>query len=268
MTPRSMRRAQERKARKRVRKQEMLEARSLCLAPLPEKAPKLEQAVQSEHAPELEMNPLLEPVAGAAPAPVRPTEAQLEANRRNAQYSTGPRTEAGRARSSQNNFRHGFRSAFRLLPDENPEDYSGLLNDLRQQHLPENTTEDFLVERMAQHMWLVLRAQRFQDWESDDPKQVVYVRYETTNERAFHTCLNQLLKLRAEARKTAEAEFESQRKQEWHAARVRMANSKSEWNELNTEVKGCMQAPFPGHKQIPFEDVKVLFTNAVRDAMR
>jgi len=34
--------------------------------------------------------------------------AQMEANRRNAQHSTGPRTSAGRFRSSQNALKHGF----------------------------------------------------------------------------------------------------------------------------------------------------------------
>ena len=34
--------------------------------------------------------------------------AQLQANRRNAQQSTGPRTGAGKARSSQNAVKHGF----------------------------------------------------------------------------------------------------------------------------------------------------------------
>ncbi len=34
--------------------------------------------------------------------------AQLQANRRNAQQSTGPRTGAGKSRSSQNAVKHGF----------------------------------------------------------------------------------------------------------------------------------------------------------------
>ena len=37
--------------------------------------------------------------------------AQMEANRRNAQHSTGPRTSAGRSRSSQNALKHGFTGA-------------------------------------------------------------------------------------------------------------------------------------------------------------
>ena len=36
------------------------------------------------------------------------TAAQLEANRRNARQSTGPRTDSGKARSSQNAVKHGF----------------------------------------------------------------------------------------------------------------------------------------------------------------
>ena len=38
------------------------------------------------------------------------TEARLEANRRSSKKSTGPRTEAGKARSRMNGFRHGMRS--------------------------------------------------------------------------------------------------------------------------------------------------------------
>jgi hypothetical protein len=44
----------------------------------------------------------------------------------------------------------------------------------------------------------------------DDQKQLaLYLRYQTTNERAFHKCLNDLLKLRAERHKQ-EIGFESQ----------------------------------------------------------
>ena len=38
------------------------------------------------------------------------SDAQINANRRNALLSTGPKSPRGRARSAQNSRRHGFRS--------------------------------------------------------------------------------------------------------------------------------------------------------------
>jgi hypothetical protein len=44
--------------------------------------------------------------------PKKPTKAtsphRIEANRRNAQHSTGPKTDEGKARSSQNSIKHGI----------------------------------------------------------------------------------------------------------------------------------------------------------------
>jgi hypothetical protein len=45
------------------------------------------------------------------------TEKQIAANRANARLSTGPRTVAGRSRSSRNAFRHGLSSALPLDPE-------------------------------------------------------------------------------------------------------------------------------------------------------
>jgi hypothetical protein len=70
---------------------------------------------------------------------------------------------------------------------------------------------------MAESHWLANRAQRLADFacdlesgfvESPDHWQV-YLRYQTTYRRAFYKALNELLKLRAESRKT-EVGFEAQ----------------------------------------------------------
>jgi hypothetical protein len=45
------------------------------------------------------------------------TEKQIAANRANAHLSTGPKTVAGRSRSSRNAFRHGLSSALPLDPE-------------------------------------------------------------------------------------------------------------------------------------------------------
>ena len=46
------------------------------------------------------------------------TQAQIEANRLNAQRSTGPRTPDGKAAIRQNAFRHGFTSSIPLTQQE------------------------------------------------------------------------------------------------------------------------------------------------------
>ena len=51
------------------------------------------------------------------------TEAKIEANRANAQHSTGPRTEEGKAASSRNALKHGLTSFTVLLPTEDPAEY-------------------------------------------------------------------------------------------------------------------------------------------------
>ncbi|MBV9266811.1 MAG: hypothetical protein JO061_11645 [Acidobacteriaceae bacterium] len=176
------------------------------------------------------------------------TAAQLTANRANAQKSTGPRTPEGRDASSQNNLRHGFCGKFRLFDYEDPSKYFALLAGLRDEHKPSTPTEDALVERMAQHLWLANRAQYNFDLVGDFDYSVpdavaalnLWMRYKTSNERAFHKCLAELLKLRGETRK-AENGFERQkqaeaaearkeaaeiRKQELHEIRLRTANAK------------------------------------------
>jgi hypothetical protein len=55
-----------------------------------------------------------------------PSEAQLLANRRNAQRSTGPRTEAGRARSCMNATKSGIYAKSEIIPGEDPSELEAL----------------------------------------------------------------------------------------------------------------------------------------------
>jgi hypothetical protein len=191
--------------------------------------------------------------------------AQTAANQANAQLSTGPRTPAGKAVAAMNNFRHGFTGLFRVLRWESQQEFETLLDGLRAEHLPSTPTETFLVDQMAQSLWLTKRAVRLQHETfndempvCDDPKQLaLYIRYQTTHERAFHKSLNTLLKLRAEKRK-AEIGFESQqhrradhtrreaaeiRKQELHKWSVLLAQAKVDNQELQN-----MRLETPEHR--------------------
>ena len=82
-----------------------------------------------------------------------PTRAEV--NRKNAQHSTGPRTAEGKAAASQNAFKHGLYSKQLILPGEDPAELDALRADLRREHQPATTTEDILVNELAEHYWHV-----------------------------------------------------------------------------------------------------------------
>ena len=85
------------------------------------------------------------------------TEKQLDANRRNAQKSTGPKTLEGKAVVRLNALRYGLRARSILLTGENPEEYHQLCADLESGWQPQNRTEQLLVEQMAVAQWKLAR---------------------------------------------------------------------------------------------------------------
>ena len=128
------------------------------------------------------------------------SEAQIRANQANAQHSTGPRTMAGKIAVAQNNFRHGLSGHFQVLPWENRDEYDSLCDRLCTEYRASTSFEEDLVGRMAQHYWLVRRALFLQETcfsaempLCDQEKQLaLYLRYQTTHERAFQRCADEL----------------------------------------------------------------------------
>ena len=185
------------------------------------------------------------------PKPVTPiSDAQLAANRANAQHSTGPKTDAGRAISSQNRTTHGLarhNGTFILLPSEDKNGFEALKAYLAAEHEPSTETESILINGMAESHWLANRAQTLQNTCLDpqtgqitDPALFsLYLRYQTTHTRAFHKCLNDLVKLRSERRKT-ENGFEAQnRKNEEMRIKNERHEMKKEHHEWNIRLKRC-----------------------------
>ena len=113
---------------------------------------------------------------------------------------TGPRTPEGKAISSANSLKHGLASGRLIIPGEDREDFEALLNDLVAEHAPATPTEEMLVQQIAQSWWLMHRAIRIQNqafmetW-CDMKKLALFLRYQTTYERAFYRALNSLKKL-------------------------------------------------------------------------
>jgi hypothetical protein len=85
------------------------------------------------------------------------TEAQIAANRRNAQKSTGPRTEEGKKRSSLNALEHGCRSRVLVLPTEDFGEFERQSRDWQLSFRPRNSAEEILVERLIRLDWLSKR---------------------------------------------------------------------------------------------------------------
>ena len=81
------------------------------------------------------------------------SEKQLQANRRNAAKSTGPKTPEGKARSRRNALKHGLLADQVLITDgdgaEDPHDFHALLDQFYADHQPASALEKMLVERIA-----------------------------------------------------------------------------------------------------------------------
>jgi len=146
------------------------------------------------------------------------TQAQVNANQANSQKSTGPKTEEGKAIASRNRLSHGFASSTRFLQDEDPAEFNLLLDALIAEYQPATPTEQILVEQMAHHHWISLRATRLQDSEiaycmvTGTPAQQLglFIRYQTSAERSFHKAHTELVKAQKQ-RENSRIGFESKK---------------------------------------------------------
>ncbi len=108
---------------------------------------------------------------------------------------------------------------------------------------------------MAKHFWLTQRAVQLQELcfhatlptvDRDFEKQLaLYLRYQTTHERAFHKCLNDLMKLRAQQqRERRDKSMQTRhhcdelRKKEMHEARLEAVKAQTELTQAKTDHIG------------------------------
>ena len=90
------------------------------------------------------------------------TRRQKKANRKNAKRSTGPRTPEGKACSSQNASRHSLFARDTLLPDENPEEFIQLIDELELDLKAVGGFERRLVCHIADAEWRMRRLVRLE----------------------------------------------------------------------------------------------------------
>ena len=143
------------------------------------------------------------------------SEAKLQANRQNAQKSTGPRTEEGKRRSSQKGLTHGFTTAQVVIDRFEAQLFPDFARGITTSLNPRNETELALVDQVIASVWRLRRAVRIESeqlrslchtpgktlgervFEADNDRKLFSMScHETRIERAMHRCLNLLQRMR------------------------------------------------------------------------
>ncbi len=145
------------------------------------------------------------------------TQKQIEANRRNARRSTGPRTVKGKSISKLNALRTGICAETEVLPDEDPAELAALAAEYEDFYKPSSPAERCCVAALVSADWLLRRFRRIEadlwDYESLDYNGerrrtgLTYLRCKEplsrlqrridSVDRSFHRVLQRLDKLRS-----------------------------------------------------------------------
>jgi hypothetical protein len=88
--------------------------------------------------------------------------AQATANLANAQHSTGPRTDAGKAASSHNALKHGLTAQTTLLPGEDEAAYQKLCADTLAYYGAAGAHEVNLIQILCDTQWRISRCARLE----------------------------------------------------------------------------------------------------------
>lgn len=163
------------------------------------------------------------------------TQKQIDANRRNAQKSTGPKTPEGKETVSQNAVRHGLLAQALVLDGESREEFDRFSEGLMAHLAPIGHVETMLAERVVAGAWRLRRALRVEwalVWQDqhllitrlgthaadEDPNEIAkpedmmaermlrddtyekFRRYESSIERGFYRALHELQRLQAARR--------------------------------------------------------------------
>jgi hypothetical protein len=142
---------------------------------------------------------------------------KADANRRNAQLSTGPKTDEGKAKSSKNSITHGI-FVTKLLDGATPEtvtEIQELATSLREHYEPQGVLEEMLVQKIVIETARYGRIVALEHHpEPDRPLMYSLVcldhtsRYSTATSRALYKAIEELERLQA-ARKAREGSASS-----------------------------------------------------------
>jgi len=121
------------------------------------------------------------------------TDLKIETNRANAQLSTGPRTEEGKARSSQNARKHGLTAKQLAIQPEDQEEFDELFAFYQAEVNPQGPIQQSLFEELITAAWNLRRVRILQaGLDLLDPQYDRLARHHTRIERTFHRSLKEL----------------------------------------------------------------------------
>lgn len=124
------------------------------------------------------------------------TPKQIEANRRNAQSSTGPRTAAGRSASRMNALKSGIDAKSQIIRGESPAAQESLTAEYYSRFRPATPEQRFLADTLINSDWLLrrFRTVEAQLWEKEfldddgqyDPKTAKGITFVREHEAFLH----------------------------------------------------------------------------------
>ena len=138
------------------------------------------------------------------------SDAQLAANKANAAFSTGPRTEPGKSRSSKNALSFGLFTLNDFVRENEAEQYTKICTSFWSELTPEGTAEEFLATELISSAWRLRRCRMVEEdlagitildpmQNPETEKQQKSVdRARAQSHSIFHRCLNALRKVQTE----------------------------------------------------------------------
>lgn len=128
--------------------------------------------------------------------------AQVLANQSNAQLSTGPRSVEGKAASSRNSAKHGFRGRLHIRPEEQ-EEFDALCTAHYVELDPQGPLENLVFDKFIAATWQLLRIQALEceaiaESGFENPILDKISRYHQIHERAMYKSLRELRALQTE----------------------------------------------------------------------
>ena len=118
------------------------------------------------------------------------TQKQIDANRRNAQRSTGPRTPEGKAACRLNALKSGIDAESQIVPGEDPARLAALLTEYQERFETSTPERRMLVDTLVTCEWLLRRLTRaeasFWQYEAERTESLIYSNKQVDGRVLYH----------------------------------------------------------------------------------